>query len=55
MISKLKIGVIISYHPPIFRSIKRLTLENEKQKDVLLCVANGYIFIRYRYEFLLKA
>jgi len=40
-INNPKIGVIISYHPPIFRSIKRLTLENEKQKDVLLCVANG--------------
>ncbi|ORY46195.1 NGG1p interacting factor 3 [Neocallimastix californiae] len=35
------IGVIISYHPPIFKSLKRLVLENEKQKDVLLCAAKG--------------
>ncbi|ORX54754.1 NGG1p interacting factor 3 [Piromyces finnis] len=40
-INNPNIGVIISYHPPIFRSLKRLTLENEKQKDVLLCAAKG--------------
>ncbi|GBC07634.1 hypothetical protein RclHR1_00760004 [Rhizophagus clarus] len=35
------IGVIIAYHPPIFRSIKRLNLDNAKQAIVLKCVAQG--------------
>lgn len=40
-INNPNIGVIISYHPPIFKSLKRLVLSNEKQKDVLLCAAKG--------------
>lgn len=36
-----KIGVIISYHPPIFRGLKHLVLSDAKQKIVLLCAANG--------------
>ncbi|PKK62253.1 hypothetical protein RhiirC2_668260 [Rhizophagus irregularis] len=36
-----QIGVIIAYHPPIFRPIKRLNLDNAKQAIVLKCVAQG--------------
>ncbi|CUG94452.1 NGG1 interacting factor 3-like, putative [Bodo saltans] len=36
-----QIGVIVSYHPPIFASMKRLTLKNPKQEIVLRTVAEG--------------
>ncbi|TPX62351.1 hypothetical protein PhCBS80983_g00482 [Powellomyces hirtus] len=36
-----KIGVIVSYHPPLFRSIKRLTLSDDKQAIALRCAASG--------------
>jgi dinuclear metal center YbgI/SA1388 family protein len=36
-----QIGVIVSYHPPIFSSMKRLTLKNPKQEIVLRTVAEG--------------
>lgn len=35
------IGVIVSYHPPIFSSFKRLTLKNSKQEMILRVVAEG--------------
>ena len=36
-----QIGVIIAYHPPIFRSFNRLNLDNVKQTIILKCVAQG--------------
>ncbi|CAG8768357.1 533_t:CDS:2, partial [Gigaspora margarita] len=36
-----KVGVIVAYHPPIFRSFKRLNLNDIKQAIVLTCVAKG--------------
>jgi putative NIF3 family GTP cyclohydrolase 1 type 2 len=35
------VGVIISYHPPLFRSIKRLTLADPKQAIALRCATAG--------------
>ncbi|KAJ3414761.1 S-adenosyl-L-homocysteine hydrolase [Chytridiales sp. JEL 0842] len=35
------VGVIIAYHPPIFRAMKRLTLSDEKQSLILKAVASG--------------
>ncbi|KAF9200972.1 hypothetical protein BGZ49_008792 [Haplosporangium sp. Z 27] len=35
------VGVIIAYHPPIFRGIKRLQLKDTKQRMVLQCAAKG--------------
>lgn len=36
-----EIGVIISYHPVLFSSFKRITMENEKQRLALICAAKG--------------
>ncbi|KAJ3295133.1 hypothetical protein HK104_002992 [Borealophlyctis nickersoniae] len=36
-----KVGVIVSYHPPIFKPMKRLCLSDEKQAIVLKCAASG--------------
>ncbi|KAF9352770.1 NGG1 interacting factor [Mortierella sp. NVP85] len=35
------VGVIISYHPPIFRGLKKLQLRDTKQRMVLQCAAKG--------------
>lgn len=35
------IGVIVSYHPPLFNSFKRLTMANEKERIALVCAAKG--------------
>ncbi|KAI8816156.1 GTP cyclohydrolase 1 type 2/Nif3 [Fimicolochytrium jonesii] len=35
------IGVIVSYHPPLFKSFNRLTLKDEKQSIALKCAASG--------------
>ncbi|KAF9282737.1 hypothetical protein BGZ74_002089 [Mortierella antarctica] len=35
------VGVIIAYHPPIFRGMKRLLLKDTKQRMVLQCAAKG--------------
>ncbi|RKP08447.1 GTP cyclohydrolase 1 type 2/Nif3 [Thamnocephalis sphaerospora] len=35
------VGVIVSYHPPLFRSFKRLTLADPKQAIALRCAAAG--------------
>ncbi|KAF8640817.1 hypothetical protein AX17_000466 [Amanita inopinata Kibby_2008] len=34
-------GVIVSYHPPIFRPLQSLTLSNSLQSSLLKCAANG--------------
>ncbi|RCI03809.1 NGG1 interacting factor, partial [Rhizopus stolonifer] len=36
-----KIGTIVSYHPPIFRAMKRLTSQDVKQDIVLKAIARG--------------
>ncbi|KAJ3056953.1 hypothetical protein HK097_002331 [Rhizophlyctis rosea] len=36
-----KVGVIVSYHPPIFKAMKRLCLSDEKQAIALKCAAAG--------------
>jgi putative NIF3 family GTP cyclohydrolase 1 type 2 len=38
-------GTILSYHPPIFRALKRLTLADEKQSIILKTVAAGVSII----------
>ncbi|KAG0272403.1 NGG1 interacting factor [Linnemannia exigua] len=35
------VGVIIAYHPPIFRGMKKLLLKDTKQRMVLQCGAKG--------------
>ncbi len=35
------VGVIIAYHPPIFRPLKQLTLREEKQRIAVVCAAAG--------------
>ncbi|KAJ1649237.1 hypothetical protein IWQ61_009614 [Dispira simplex] len=35
------VGVIVAYHPPIFRGIKQLTLADPKQAILLQCAAEG--------------
>ncbi|KAJ9058768.1 hypothetical protein DSO57_1008844 [Entomophthora muscae] len=35
------VGVIISYHPPIFRALKQLTLADNKQNIILNSIAHG--------------
>ncbi|CAI2177329.1 10596_t:CDS:2, partial [Funneliformis geosporum] len=40
-LSDQKVGVIIAYHPPIFRSFKRLTLDDSKQAIILKSIAHG--------------
>ncbi|KAF9434591.1 hypothetical protein BGZ76_007762 [Entomortierella beljakovae] len=35
------VGVVIAYHPPIFRGLKRLQLKDTKQRMVLQCAAKG--------------
>lgn len=35
------VGVIISYHPPLFSKFKRLCMQDEKQKIALKCIASG--------------
>jgi dinuclear metal center YbgI/SA1388 family protein len=40
-LSDPEIGAIISYHPPIFRALKRLTNDDIKQSIVLKAVAKG--------------
>ncbi|KDN39296.1 hypothetical protein RSAG8_08931, partial [Rhizoctonia solani AG-8 WAC10335] len=34
-------GVIVAYHPPIFSSLKSLTLSNPLQRSLLRCAAEG--------------
>jgi putative NIF3 family GTP cyclohydrolase 1 type 2 len=34
-------AAIISYHPPIFKSLSSFTLENSLQKSLLLCATHG--------------
>ncbi|ORY01944.1 NGG1p interacting factor 3 [Basidiobolus meristosporus CBS 931.73] len=36
-----KVGVIIAYHPPIFRGMKRLNMSDVKQAIALKCAASG--------------
>ncbi|KAJ3347209.1 NGG1 interacting factor, partial [Kappamyces sp. JEL0680] len=36
-----EVGMIVSYHPPLFSASKRLLLSNEKQKIAMICVAKG--------------
>lgn len=40
-LSDAKIGTIVSYHPPIFSSMKRLTSADVKQDIVLKAIARG--------------
>ncbi|CAM0135735.1 hypothetical protein VKS41_001837 [Umbelopsis sp. WA50703] len=40
-LSDPKVGTIVSYHPPIFKSMKRLTPEDVKQNIVLQAIARG--------------
>ncbi|KAJ3042659.1 hypothetical protein HDV00_006938 [Rhizophlyctis rosea] len=40
-LSDPKVGVIVSYHPPIFKAMKRLCLSDEKQAIALKCAAAG--------------
>lgn len=40
-ISDPSVGLIISYHPPLFRAFKRLTLADVKQKIALECAVAG--------------
>ncbi|KAI7827096.1 GTP cyclohydrolase 1 type 2/Nif3 [Gamsiella multidivaricata] len=40
-LSDPSVGVIIAYHPPIFRGLKRLQLKDTKQRMVLQCAAKG--------------
>ncbi|CAG8459517.1 1289_t:CDS:2 [Funneliformis caledonium] len=40
-LSDQNVGVIIAYHPPIFRSFKRLTLDDSKQAIILKSIAQG--------------
>jgi len=35
------VGVIVAYHPPLFKSFKRLTMQDEKQKIALICASSG--------------
>ncbi len=35
------VSVIVAYHPPLFKSMKRLCLNDEKQKIALICAAKG--------------
>ena len=35
-LSDSTVGVIVAYHPPLFRSFKRLTLSDEKSKIALV-------------------
>ena len=37
----LNAAVIIAYHPPLFKSFKRLTLADPKQNIALKCAAHG--------------
>jgi len=39
-LSDSAVGVIVAYHPPLFRSFKRLTLSDEKSKIALV----SYLF-----------
>lgn len=34
------VNMIISYHPPIFQGLKRLTMDNWKERIVLKCIEN---------------
>jgi dinuclear metal center YbgI/SA1388 family protein len=36
-----KVGIIISYHPPLFSKFKTLVMHDEKQKIALQCAASG--------------
>ncbi|KAJ3160604.1 NGG1 interacting factor [Geranomyces michiganensis] len=36
-----KVGVIVSYHPPLFQKFRRLTLSDDKQSIALRCAASG--------------
>ncbi|KAJ1977475.1 hypothetical protein H4R34_003566 [Dimargaris verticillata] len=36
-----QVGMIVAYHPPIFRPLKQLTLADPKQSILLQCVAKG--------------
>ncbi|TPX67942.1 hypothetical protein SpCBS45565_g03494 [Spizellomyces sp. 'palustris'] len=36
-----KIGVIVAYHPPIFKAVKRLCMNDDKQSIALKCAASG--------------
>ncbi|XP_023339560.1 NIF3-like protein 1 [Eurytemora carolleeae] len=37
---KLEVDMIISYHPPLFKPMKRLTAENWKERIVIQCLEN---------------
>lgn len=36
-----KVGVIVAYHPPIFKPFNRLNMDNVKQEIIMKCVAKG--------------
>ncbi|KAI7861599.1 GTP cyclohydrolase 1 type 2/Nif3 [Spinellus fusiger] len=40
-LSDPKVGTIVSYHPPIFNSMKRLTISDVKQNIVMKAIARG--------------
>ncbi|KAJ1342061.1 YbgI/family dinuclear metal center protein [Batrachochytrium salamandrivorans] len=40
-ISDPSVGVIVAYHPPLFKAFKRLCLNDEKQNIALKCAASG--------------
>ncbi|CAG8484566.1 16140_t:CDS:2, partial [Acaulospora colombiana] len=40
-LSDEKVGVIVAYHPPIFRPFKRLNMSDVKQAITMKCVARG--------------
>jgi putative NIF3 family GTP cyclohydrolase 1 type 2 len=39
------IGVIVAYHPTIFRGLKSLTLNDPLQEIILKCAATGIRFV----------
>ncbi|CAG8722208.1 14099_t:CDS:2, partial [Acaulospora morrowiae] len=40
-LSDEKVGVIVAYHPPIFRPFKRLNMNDVKQAIAMKCIAHG--------------
>jgi putative NIF3 family GTP cyclohydrolase 1 type 2 len=40
-----KVAVIVAYHPPLFKSFKRLTMQDAKQAIALRCAAAGVSII----------
>lgn len=37
---KHEVNMIVSYHPPIFSGLKRLTQENWKERIIVKCIEN---------------